>query len=417
MERFQIIQTIGDTFHTANLEEGGFSYTQVFDRKLTGRYKLDIRFYDEKTKVAVLVETKRQKSLTKKDVEQLFAYVALEKELSAKTKIIAILTNIDDGKMRIWKVTTDLVEELDDTKIKSFAEYVEYFKPQNINDKTTVLENTSRLNRLLHDKGIKENLRSQFVGTCLLALKNDLVYQNLSTPQIIAGIKGILEKMLDGGLDKAQKLTILYEKVLQNANVQNLEDEDFSNLLTFIRERILPYINESTKEGHDILSYFFTTFNKYVNREDKNQAFTPNHIAHFMCKVGGITRKTRILDPTCGSGTFLVQAMTQALSCCETDEERERVKQEQIYGIEFDENVYGLATTNMLIHGDGNSNIVLDTIAGCFNKERWIHNANADLVLMNPPYNASKAQVTKKFAKTWGKTTTDLPKAYFLCNT
>ena len=39
---------------------------------------------------------------------------------------------------------------------------------------------------------------------------------------------------------------------------------------------------------------------------------------------------------------------------------------EQIYGIEFDESVYGLATTNMLIHGDGNSNI---RYGSCFNLE------------------------------------------------
>lgn len=37
--------------------------------------------------------------------------------------------------------------------------------------------------------------------------------------------------------------------------------------------------------------------------------------------------------------------------------EQNTVKKHQIFGIEFDENVYGLATTNMLIHSDGNSNI------------------------------------------------------------
>ena len=36
----------------------------------------------------------------------------------------------------------------------------------------------------------------------------------------------------------------------------------------------------------------------------------------------------------------------------------DKVKKHQIFGIEFDENVYGLATTNMLIHSDGNSNII-----------------------------------------------------------
>ncbi len=181
-------------------------------------------------------------------------------------------------------------------------------------------------------------------------------------------------------------------------------------------------------EGHDILSYFFTTFNKYVNREDKNQAFTPNHIAHFMCMIGHITRNTIVLDPTCGSGTFLVQAMAQALEKCDTDKEREHVTEHQIFGIEDDENVYGLATTNMLIHGDGNSNIYNGS---CFDdgsveeeKDIWkvIKTAQKledkddlkiDLVLMNPPYNASKKQVNKDFANNWGKSTTDPSKGLY----
>lgn len=158
------------------------------------------------------------------------------------------------------------------------------------------------------------------------------------------------------------------------------------------------------------LVLFFTTFNKYVQKGDKNQAFTPNHIAHFMCKIGGVTRTTRVLDPTCGSGTFLVQAMSQELSKCETKREREEVTHQHIYGIEFDENVYGLATTNMLIHGDGNSNIVSSS---CFEKTTWIKGANIGLTLMNPPYNASKAQVPNAFANKWGKTSTDPTKGLY----
>ncbi len=406
-----MIEILGKQYLQTNIENGEFSYAQVLSNTPIGHYKLDIRFYDKESKVAVLIETKKR--FTKKDYNQLFAYVELEKKLDSRTKIIAIIANTSDDKIKVWKFVGEDREELDDRKLKTYPEYVDYFKPKNINDKTVVLENTSKLNRLLHDNGIKENLRSQFVGTCLLALKNNLVYSGLSTNQIIAGIKEILGQMLGNSIDKATKIAVLDTKVLQNSNIENLEPNNFVQLLTFIKDKILPYINEASKEGHDILSYFFTTFNKYVNREDKNQAFTPNHIAHFMCKIGHITRNTRVLDPTCGSGTFLVQAMTQALSYCETDKERNNVKQNQIYGIEFDENVYGLSTTNMLIHGDGNSNIVLENKTGCFAKKGWIEKANIDLVLMNPPYNASKAQVPSDFAQNWGKTSTDPSKGLF----
>ena len=406
--RIRIIDLIGREYLTRNLETDEYSYKQVLDREIEGHYKLDIRFYDSQKKVAVLVETKRK--ITSKDKSQLFAYVRLEQELSADTKIIAILASTDNAEIKVWKVVDGVEEELGDSQIKAFKEYSSYFESKNTNNKTNVLENTAILNRKLHDNGIPENLRSQFVGTCLLALKNGLKYYGLSTPQIIAGIKEILGVMLKDSVDKAVKIAILHTNVLQNPKVENLKSDNFQYLLQFINDKIIPYINESSYEGHDILSYFFTTFNKYVQKSDKNQAFTPNHIAHFMCKIGGITRTTRVLDPTCGSGTFLVQAMSQELSKCETDKERDDVTKQHIYGIEYDDNVYGLATTNMLIHGDGNSNIISSS---CFVKGKWIEEANIDLVLMNPPYNASKAQVPDSFATEWGKTSTDPTKGLY----
>ena len=411
MKRLDIIETIGKKFLTANIENDEFSYLQVLKRPIKDHWKLDIRFYDEKSNVAVLVEAKR--IYKAKDVKQLFAYVDLEQELSNRTKIIAILANTDNDLFQIWKIEKDSQVKLDDTKLKTMEEYIRYFQKQNENDKTTVLENTSKLNRILHDHGIPEKLRSQFVGTCLLALKNDLVYKELDTDQIIAGIKRKLGKLLQESMDKAKKLTVLQTKILENQNIEAIEGKDFEKILLFIEQNILPYINESSFEGQDILSYFFTTFNKYVAREDKNQAFTPNHICHFMSKVAGIDRKTRVLDPTCGSGTFLVQAMTMELAQCETDAEKYDVKANQIFGIEFDESVFGLSTTNMLIHGDGNSNI---RCGSCFENDRWIENGKIDVVLMNPPYNASKSQMPKDFGKKFGKSTTDPSKGLYFVN-
>lgn len=409
--RFQIIDIIGKEYLTRNLETDEYSYKQALDKNIEGHFKLDIRFYDRQKRMAVLVETKRK--ISPKDKKQLFAYVRLEQELSPDTKIIAILASTDNPKIKVWKIADGTEEELSDSQIKTFEEYSSYFEVKNTNDKTAVLESTAILNRKLHDNGIPENLRSQFVGTCLLALKNGLKYHGLSTLQIIAGIKEILGVMLKKSVDKAIKIAILHTNVLQSPKVENLKSYNFQILLQFINDKIIPHINEASYEGHDILSYFFTTFNKYVQKSDKNQAFTPNHIAHFMCEVGGITRTTRILDPTCGSGTFLVQAMSQALSKCETEKERDEVTQQHIYGIEYDENVYGLATTNMLIHGDGNSNIISSS---CFEKAGWIKNANIGLTLMNPPYNASKAQVPDSFSKESGKTSTDPTKGLYFVN-
>lgn len=91
--------------------------------------------------------------------------------------------------------------------------------------------------------------------------------------------------------------------------------------------------------------------------------------------------------------------MTQALDDCATAAEQENVKKHQIFGIEFDENVYGLATTNMLIHSDGNSNI---RQGSCFDLADWIKEAKPNVILMNPPYNGQRIHLPKKYVATWG---------------
>ena len=179
-----------------------------------------------------------------------------------------------------------------------------------------------------------------------------------------------------------------------------MEDAKFRTILDKIKTDILPYINDKSTLGQDLLNLFFTTFNKYVGKADKNQAFTPDHIVHFMCKVCGVNRNSYVLDPCCGSGAFLVRALTEAMDDCANEEEREEIKKKHIFGIEYEEGAFGLSTTNMLIHGDGNSNIIQGS---CFKDlNDCIHNAPINVVLMNPPYNASAKCSLKSYADTWG---------------
>ena len=82
----------------------------------------------------------------------------------------------------------------------------------------------------------------------------------------------------------------------------------------------------------------------------------------------------------------------------------ETVKREHIFGIEIEENAYGLATTNMLIHGDGNSNIILGNL---FENKEFVKTANPDVILMNPPYNAKPITIPEAYKKNWTKAAKD----------
>ena len=53
MKRLGIIETIGKGFLTENIEGGEFSYIQALGKKVTGHFKIDLRFYSEESHVAI----------------------------------------------------------------------------------------------------------------------------------------------------------------------------------------------------------------------------------------------------------------------------------------------------------------------------------------------------------------------------
>lgn len=408
MIRTDIIATVGREYLTANIENDEFSYRKAFSaasltfkpiKNSIGRNyeKLDIRFV--KDNVTLLIETKQ--NFTKADEEQLSAYVEYEKALTGN-KTVAILANTTNDIIKVWRgVVSDSDWMQKETALRTMDEYVDFYTSK-INDKEKVMQNTYKLNELLHRHSIPEKLRSQFVGTCLLALKNGLDYStpSLSASQIRTRVKEVLEDLLSSDINKAEKLALLNRNVLGDQYVRQLSIEAFREILTFIEKNILPFINDKSTSGQDLLNLFFVTFNKYVGKSDKNQAFTPDHITDFMSKITGVNKHSVVLDPCCGSGSFLVRAMTQALDDCATASEQEAVKKQQIFGIEFDENIYGLATTNMLIHSDGNSNI---RQGSCFALADWIKEAKPNVILMNPPYNGQRIHLPKSYVDTWAK--------------
>lgn len=409
MIRADMIATVGREFLISNIENDEFSYPKAYRaaslaftpiQNDAGRSfeKLDIRFV--KDNVSVLIETKQNFSTNLAEAtRQLSAYVEYEKALTGN-KTVAILANTNDDSVMVWRgVVSDADYLPKETALRTMVEYVDMYTSK-INNKEKVMQNTYKLNEMLHRHSIPEKLRSQFVGTCLLALKNGLDYftPSITAAQIRAKIKEVLEGLLTNDLNKAEKLTVLNNNVLNNQYIRQLRIEPFREILTDIENNILPFINDKSTSGQDLLNLFFVTFNKYVGKSDKNQAFTPDHITDFMAKVAGVNKHSIVLDPCCGSGSFLVRAMTQALDDCATAAEQDNVKKHQIFGIEFDENIYGLATTNMLIHSDGNSNI---RQGSCFALTDWIKEAKPNVILMNPPYNGQRVHLPTNYVRTW----------------
>ena len=419
MLRKDIISLIGEEFYTYTIdsEAGEFFYKKEFEKigkdwdsiKIKNSFEtkrdsyytdLDIRMVNEKKKLSICIETKvdykKSKQALDKAKEQLNAYMSYERQYSGNM-VVGILANTTyhDVLMYIDSVDDDNLMDFD--KIVSMEEICKILFPEIKNSKEDVMTATYALNETLHSFGIEAKIRGQLVGTCLLALKNHLDYEDKNgvarkTASVIADIKSILGDLLDGSMNKAEKLTLLSKNVLDNEKVKKLSNDNLHEILSAIENKILPFINDDTTAGQDILNLFFTMFNKYVDKDDKNQAFTPDHITDFMCKITGVDYNSRVLDPCCGSGAFLVRALVTARNSCAKLSNRsemiDKINKEQIYGIEYSEKPYGLSTTNMLIHGDGNTNIIK---ANCFDEKDWIMNTvKPNVVLMNPPYNAQQ---------------------------
>lgn len=431
MLRHDMVDTVGKEFLTSNIEAGEYSYVQAAGGKSQleakvghsiSHFKLDIRFECED--VVVLIETKQ--NFVSSDEDQLREYLEEERAIHPGRKAICILANTNNDKIKVWKSFVDDEHLLkDEGMLDRMEHYVKLFKINKSNDRETVLKNTYALNELLHKKDIDENLRSQFVGTSLLYIK-DLVKKkgvvsitkefvdslkemwSLMTPKGIRGaIEGVLSDLLDGSDNKTKKIELLQKNVLGNQKVRALKTTDWTDILETIILDIYRYIDTDSSEGQDILNMFFIAFNKYTGKADKNQAFTPDHITEFMCRVTGVDRTKCVLDATCGSGSFLVQAMVKELADCRRGKREDEalalmdiVKKEHIYGIEIEEKAYGLATTNMLIHGDGNSNI---KFGSCFDCKDFIKQADPDIILMNPPYNAKPIGIPAMYKANWGK--------------
>lgn len=429
MDRTAIINTIGIDYHTPNIEGGEYSYVQEAGSKESlikalGRtpehFKLDIRF--EREDVVVLVETKHV--FVERDELQLAEYLQEERALHYGKKIIAILANTKNDKIKVWKSFVDDKHLLEDeTVMDTMEHYASLFDVNKQNDREKVLKNTYALNELLHKKDIKESLRSQFVGTLLLHIKDlvkkigatkiddelkeriNALFELKSEKEIRAGIENTLTELLDGSDNKAKKIELLQRNVLTDQKVRALKKADWIEIIDSILLDIYRYIDTDSSEGQDILNLFFIAFNKYTGKADKNQAFTPDHITEFMCRLTEVDHTKRVLDGTCGSASFLVQAMVKELADCrkghteaDTKVLQKKVKEENIFGIEVEEKAFGLSVTNMLIHGDGNSNIKLGS---CFDHKAFIAMADPHIILMNPPYNAKPIGIPNSYKDSW----------------
>ena len=103
---------------------------------------------------------------------------------------------------------------------------------------------------------------------------------------------------------------------------------------------------ESTKTN--IYQIVFHRFANAFKRDDKAQFVTPIHIIDFLVNIVNPRNGEKVTDPTSGIADFLSVSYVNSNS---------KLSDDNIYGVDIDDDMVKLATLNMLLNGDGNATI------------------------------------------------------------
>lgn len=199
-------------------------------------------------------------------------------------------------------------------------------------------------------------------------------------------IHSTLAKSLEDSRRQNQKLDILldvYSEIKMNSSDNQEAIDNFIEWVTEISE----CLNSDYWNGEDVMGIFFNEFNRYKKKSESGQVFTPEHITSFMYRIIDVHQDDKVLDAACGSGGFLVKSMSKMIKEAGgvQTQKAKKIKMSQLFGIEFDREIYALACANMLIHKDGKTNLEqLDSRT--LKAAEWIRSKGITKVLMNPPF-------------------------------
>lgn len=174
-------------------------------------------------------------------------------------------------------------------------------------------------------------------------------------------------------------------------------------LYIMVKSNIIPFIDPDKATYLDFTGKLFNTLTEWVDIPDggKNDVvLTPRYVTDMMAKLCKVNKDSYVWDYATGTAGFLVSSMKLMLADAEsiTDiGERERKKASirglQLLGVEKRPDIYLLGVLNMILMGDGTSNIIqadsLTEYDGNYGQgERKGEKFPANVFLLNPPYSA-----------------------------
>ena len=378
------------------IEEGKLDLFTVKHLDNDGRHlAIDMLFRGKLISVVVEIKNASDKGTFGGEIQlhQLNSYMQQEKVYRDIENVIGILYHRGDGRYKIYLGSATPENELKCEKILHLDEfYNKYFASKN--NREMVMKAIPKISRHLNAWGIPEKKRVNLVALILLTLMKDTkrygnvenkTYKDDDATDIVGRISSIVKGLLG---TKRKHISDKVLKIFEDAKVMDMSDKNYHVIFDIIMDEVIPHINVNNVEGQDIIKSFFVAFMKYVQKDDKNQAFTPDHWVDYIVSWANVKEDTVMFDPNGGSLGFGIRTLCEARSKCKDDAARAKVNASCVHAIELDEDVYVWGVINLLIH-DAVAAVDNIVCANCFDEmERIITTYRPKFAGLNPPYNA-----------------------------
>ncbi len=279
-----------------------------------------------------------------------------------------------------WGVSKDML---------SFEEYYAALLSSDLKfrqDYSTLLNYSRDLNDVLQSKKITESQRGLLISGILISLKNRAFLQSYTSHKTVNHLSHGILNAIKAELENAKVPTDRIEIIEQSFSfIKTLpaSKQFIIDLIKGIDKNVNKFIK--THKYYDVIGQFYVEFLKYANN-DKGLGIvlTPHHVAELFVKLSDVNRDSVVFDNCCGTAGLLIAAMKEMTDDAKADSKKlQDIKQHQLYGIEYQPNIYTLAVCNMILHDDGKANVVK---GDCFEGTRRSFKKKPTVGLLNPPY-------------------------------
>lgn len=220
--------------------------------------------------------------------------------------------------------------------------------------------------------------------------------------RIYEAIKDVLDASDISPQSKKDKLlsqfSIIKDATILNEINPTLGKTPLKHYTEFLYEHIFKAI-KYTNSAEDYLGRFYGEFMSYGGGDGQTLGIvlTPKHITQLFTELLDINEDDVILDPCTGTAGFLIAGMHKEFEKVierkglktrkeiELDEDILNIRQNHLHGFEIQSYMFCIATSNMILRGDGKSNLRNDDFM-TQNTSVVKKNIQPTVGMMNPPY-------------------------------